>query len=374
MLTRRVTIPLGRLFGIPIGLDLSWFLIFALITWSLAASYFPNEFGDWPAAQYWIVAAVTAVLFFGAVLLHELGHSVVAQRFKVPVRRITLLIFGGVAELAGELPSAKAEFWIAIAGPAVSFALAAIFFVLQGLFRPIAPVFAVVEYLAFINGTLALFNLIPGFPLDGGRVLRAIVWSVNHNLVKATRIAATVGRIIAFGFIGYGVLQMVRGNFANGLWIAFIGWFLENAASSELQMQELQGLLSGYRVERAMHRDLHTVPHDMSLQRLVDEHVLALGQRSFAVSRAGEIIGLLTLHSIRGVPRDEWPLKTVGEAMTPLEGCRRAAPETSLWEALREMDRDGVNQLPVMSGGRMVGMLSRDDVISFMRTVQELGV
>ncbi len=374
MLVRRNAIPLGRIFGIPVGLDLSWFLIFALITWSLAVNYFPREFIGWPASRYWIVGAVTAVLFFASVLLHELGHSVVAQGFRVPVRRITLFIFGGVAELAGDLPSAAAEFWIAIAGPVVSFLLAGVFFALQIIFQRIAPVFAVFEYLAMINGTLALFNLIPGFPLDGGRVLRAVLWAFNRNLLRATHIAATVGRLIAFGFIGVGVLQMFGGNFANGLWIAFIGWFLENAAGAELQMQQLQSLLSGYRVGRAMSQDFRTIPRTITLQSVVDEHILGSGRRTLAVADDDEIVGLLTLHHIREVPRERWAETTAAMAMTPLTDCRCTTPETSLWDALREMDRNGVNQLPVRSNGHVVGMLSREDVISFLRAIEELGL
>src|SRR5512136_2482574 len=210
----RSAIPLGRIWGIPLGLDYSWFLIFALLTWSLATSYYPAEFGNWPVAQYWIVGAVTALLMFVSVLLHELGHSVVAMRYKIVVRRITLFIFGGVAEIGSEPPSATAEFWIALAGPAVSFALAILFTLLQPIARVAQPMLALVKYLAYINGTLALFNLIPGFPLDGGRVFRAIVWGVTNNLRRATLIAANVGRIVAFFFIIVGVWYILGQDFA----------------------------------------------------------------------------------------------------------------------------------------------------------------
>src|SRR5512136_2176398 len=196
----RSSISLGRVLGIPIGVDYSWFLIFALLTWSLATSYFPAEFTNWPVAEYWIVGVVTVILMFASVLLHELGHSVVALRYKIPVRNITLFIFGGVAQIGAEPPSASAEFWIALAGPAVSFGLAVFFRLLQTISGAFSPLLALVTYLAYINGTLALFNLIPGFPLDGGRVFRAIVWGVTHNLRRATLIAANVGRVVAFLF------------------------------------------------------------------------------------------------------------------------------------------------------------------------------
>ncbi len=206
------TIPLGRIIGIPIGLDYSWFLIFVLLTWTLAVGYFPSEFKNWPIAEYWIVGAVTSVLLFASVLLHELGHSVVALRYKIPVRSITLFIFGGVAQIGKEPPSAAAEFWIAIAGPVVSFALAILFGLLEPLFASIAPLLALAKYLSFINGALAVFNLIPGFPLDGGRVFRAIVWGITHSLRRATVIAGNVGRFIGFLFVVFGVWQMLAGN------------------------------------------------------------------------------------------------------------------------------------------------------------------
>ncbi len=231
----RQRIPLGRILGIPIGLDPSWFLIFTLLTWLLGHSYYPDEFHNWPAALYWFMGALTTLLFFASVLLHELGHSVMALHYQIRVRSITLHIFGGIAEIGGESPSATAEFLIAIAGPLVSFALAAIFYVLQPIFLTVQPLFGLFKYLAYINLTLALFNLIPGYPLDGGRVLRAAVWAISGNMKRATIIAAKVGRGFAFLFIMFGVWQILSGDFGGGLWIAFIGWFLDNAAKNQLR-------------------------------------------------------------------------------------------------------------------------------------------
>lgn len=367
----RHTIPMGRILGIPIGLDYSWFLIFGLLTWSLAVGYFPAEFKDWPITEYWIVGAITACMLFVSVLLHELGHSVVAMRYKVPVRSITLFIFGGVAQIGGEPPSAIAEFWIAIAGPVVSFALAALFSLLQPVFAGVAPLLALAEYLAYINGVLVLFNLIPGFPLDGGRVFRAVVWGITHSLRRATLVAAGVGRFIGFAFIFAGVWQMFGGNLMNGLWIAFIGWFLENAAVAQIQHQMIQGLLAGHKVSDAMSRSYATVLADDALQGLVDDHILGSGRRSFVVRRGEEVVGLLTLHRVKQVPRTEWSTTTAAQAMIPVERVKRIRPDTPLWTALEEMDRDGVNQLPVMSDGTVVGMLTREDLISFLRTLQE---
>ena len=224
----RHNIPLGRILGIPIGLDYSWFLIFVLLTWMLAVSYYPPEFKHWPPSLYWIMGAVTAIMLFVSVLLHELGHSVVALRYGIPVRSITLFLFGGVAQIGAEPPSALAEFLIAVAGPLVSLALAVIFFAAEPMVRRMTPLLGLAEYLALINLALVVFNLIPGYPLDGGRVFRAIVWAITGSMRRATLIAAYVGRFFAFLFIFFGVWQMFGGNVGNGLWIAFIGWFLDS--------------------------------------------------------------------------------------------------------------------------------------------------
>jgi Zn-dependent protease/CBS domain-containing protein len=369
----RHNIPLGRILGIPIGLDYSWFLIFALLTWMLAVTYYPSEFKNWSQQLYWLAGAVTAIMLFASVLLHELGHSVVALRYKIPVRSITLFIFGGVAQIGAEPPSAIAEFLIAIAGPLVSLALAVLFYVVQPLVAGVEPLLGVAKYLAYINLALVLFNLIPGYPLDGGRVFRAIIWAVTKNMRRATLVAATVGRVFGFLFILFGVSQLFAGNLGGGLWIAFIGWFLESAASGQAQQVMVQGLLAGHSVAQAMSTQCSVVPEELTLQQLVDEHILGGGRRCFLVNSGGRTVGLMTLHRIREVPRPDWATTTAGQVMIPLEQLKRTAPETGLWTALQEMDRDGVNQLPVTQNSHVVGMLSREDVISFLRTLQDLG-
>jgi len=369
----RSTISLGRIFGIPIGVDYSWFLIFALLTWSLATGYYPAEFGNWPAAQYWIVGAVTVILLFGSVLLHELGHSWVALRYKIPVRNITLFLFGGIAQIGAEPPSAISEFWIAIAGPVVSLALALLFTVLKPLFSAFTPLLALTEYLAYINGALALFNLIPGFPLDGGRVFRAIIWGITHNLRRATIIAANLGRFVAFLFILAGVWQMFTGNIANGLWIAIIGWFLESAASSQVRQQTIHDLLGDHRVSDVMRRDCTMVSHDTTLEQLVDEHILGSGRRSLIVEQDGRVAGLLTVHEIKKVPRADWLTTRAAQVMVPAAKMVSVTPDTQLTDALGEMDRDGFSQLPVILDGQIQGMLGRDDVISLLSTLNKFG-
>ncbi len=364
-------ISLGRILGIPIGVDYSWFLVFALLTWSLATSYFPAEFGNWPAALYWIVGGATAILMFASVLLHELGHSVVAMRYRIPVRSITLFIFGGVAQIASEPPSAMAEFWIALAGPVVSFALAAFFTVLQSFAGTFEPFLALVKYLAYINGTLGLFNLIPGFPLDGGRVFRAIVWGIAHDLRRATFVAAGVGRFIAFLFILFGAWQILAGNLGGGMWIAFIGWFLESAAGSQLREQSMHDMLAGHTVRQVMSRNYALISGGMTLQQLVDYHILGSGQRYFVVQQGNDPIGLLTPKRIRAVPQLDWPATTAEQAMIPLTRVEQAQPDEDLWDALEEMDQDGLDELPVVAGSEVLGVLRRDDIIGYLRTLRD---
>jgi Zn-dependent protease len=366
-------ISLGRIFGIPIELDYSWFLVFALVAWTLAAGYFPAEFKNWPAAEYWIVGIITAVLFFVSVLLHELGHSVVARHFRIPVTSIKLFIFGGVSQIGTEPPSAGVEFVMAIVGPLVSFGLAGIFALLQLALASFTPAVALTKYLAYINVVLGAFNLIPGFPLDGGRVLRSIVWGWTHDLQRATFVAGTAGRTIGFLFILFGVWQVIAGNFINGLWIGFIGWFLESAAGSQMQQQQVHGLLAGHKVSEAMSRDYTAIQPSLTLQQLVDEHILGGGRRSFVVQENSHVDGLLTLHDIKEVSRDTWPTTTARQIMVPLARVKRTEPQAELWGAIEEMERDGVNQLPVMIEGRMVGMLRRQDIVSYLQALRELG-
>ena len=365
-------ISLGKIMGIPIGLDYSWFLIFGLFTWSLATSYYPAQFKNWPGVQYWVLSAVTTILLFVSVLIHELGHSVVAMRFKIPVRSITLFIFGGVAQIGAEPPSAKAEFLIAIAGPVTSFALAVFFGLIQTIVGAFAPLLGLAKYLAYINGTLALFNLIPGFPLDGGRVFRALVWGSTHSLRRATIVAATLGRFIAYLFIALGVWQIVTGHFVNGLWIAFIGWFLESAASSQVRQQTIHDLLDGHLVSEIMRRDYTVVSPGTSLEQLVNEYILGSARRSLIVGQDEKVLGLLTLHDFKKILRSDWPFTSATQAMIPAELMKRIRPDAELVAALGKMDRDGFSQLPVMVDDQIQGVLGRDDVISLLRVLGEL--
>lgn len=373
----RHSIPIGRIFGISIDLDYSWFLIIGLLAWIFAVSYYPAEFHTWTTGEYWLMGILTSIMLFVSVLIHELGHSVVARHFGLSVPRITLFIFGGVSEIAAEPADAATEFWIAIVGPLTSFALAAVFWELEPVAASSQPLLALCKYLAFINLVLGAFNLIPGFPLDGGRVLRAAVWRVTGRFQRATTTAAVTGRFFGFFLIFLGVWQALAGNFINGLWIAFIGWFLESAAGSQLQTAAVKNLVGEHKVLDAMKRDFPEVPGDITLQELVDKYVLTQGAQNFVVdgsgAGAGGGSGMLTLKEIRTVPRSAWATTTAAQAMTPLQKLDATRSDAKLWSALEKMGHDGVGQLPVTDGNRIVGILSREDIVHYLRLLQAFG-
>lgn len=362
----RHAIPIGRIFGISIDLDYSWFLIVGLLTWMLAVNYYPVEFHNWSATEYWTMGFVTAVMLFVSVLIHELGHAVVAKRYGIPVPRITLFLFGGVSQIATEPKSAISEFWISIIGPLVSLALAALFWESEPFLVASPELFALAKYLAFLNLILAVFNLIPGFPLDGGRVLRAILWRFTGKQQRATAIAATTGRFFGFLLIFLGVWQALRGAFIDGLWTAFIGWYLESAAGSQLQMDSMKGLIGQHKVIDAMNRDFPRVSGDVSVQELVESLILKEGRRFFVVSGPGGPRGLITLASVQSIPRNAWSTTTASQVMIPFERMVATSPEVPLWTALETMGRDGVNQVPVTDGTGIVGVLSREDIVHYL--------
>jgi Zn-dependent protease len=369
---KRNTFQLMKIMGIPIGLDPSWFLVFALFTWILAVNYYPIEFKQWTTIQFWSIAALTSVLFFLSVLLHELGHSLLALQYKIPVKSINLYIFGGISEITAEPKGPMQEFVIAFVGPLTSLLLGAFFYVVQLVFAGFAPIYAMAKYLAYINILLGVFNLIPGFPLDGGRVFRAIVWGITHNLRRATQIAGYLGHVIAFLFILLGAGMLFQGNWINGLWIAFIGWFLETAVAGQVQQERMHDLLAGHTVDQIMSTSCVMVPADTSLQDVVNQYFLDRGQRCMVITQSDQPVGILTLHNIREVPRERWGSTPVSQVMTPMGKVKVTGPKVGLVQALEQMGADGVNQLPVMEGGQVAGMLSREDIVNYLHTLQKL--
>jgi Zn-dependent protease/CBS domain-containing protein len=366
----RQSLSFGKIFGIAIGVDLSWFLVMAMLTWTFAVGYYPVEFKNWPAAEYWIVGGVTAILLFGCVLLHELGHSFTALHYKIPVTGITLYIFGGISQISEEPKSAASEFWITIAGPAVSLGLAGIFGLLALVVTSLSPLLALVKYLAYANALLGLFNLIPGFPLDGGGVLMAIAWGITHNRHRSILIAAYAGRVVAYLLILLGAYQIIAGGLINGLWTAFIGWFLLDAARGQVQHERIKTLLAGHKASEAMNRSYTVIQADTTLQFLIDHHILGSSRRSFIVEEVDKVVGMLTLHQISEIPREKWPVTIVSQAMLSLDKLKQINPDSGLWDAIEEMDKDGVNQLPVMRDNLIEGMLTREDIISFIKRLQ----
>lgn len=370
------SIHLGRLHGIDIAINWSWLIIFALLTWSLAVFFFPSVFPFWSPITYWWVAAISTILLFVSVLLHELSHSLVAQAQGIEVTSITLFIFGGVSNIRREPRSARDEFLMAFAGPATSFVIGLVSYGLLavGDGRVAQPIRGILIAMAFYNVLLAVFNLIPGFPLDGGRVFRAIVWGITGDYRRATTIATGVGHVFAFLFILLGLFLAFTGEFLSGIWLIFIGWFLNNAATLSQRQAELETSLRGVSVRSAMRTPPPEVPADTPLQDFVDRYVLSQGVRALPVVADGDrLTGMITLAEVREFPRDRWATTRVADAMLPVDRLTTATPDEPLVQALRDMSESDVNQLPVVDHGHLVGLLTRSDVIKYIQVRQELG-
>ncbi len=363
---------IARLFGIPISIDASWLLIFALVTFSLATSYFPARYPHWSPPAYWAVGLATSLLFFLSVLLHELAHSLMTQALGQRVRGITLFIFGGVAELEEEPRRALDEFLIAAVGPATSLALGASFFFL-GWLAPTVHVQAAGRYLGFVNVLLALFNLIPGFPLDGGRIFRSLVWAVTGSFTRASRIASGVGEAVAWVFILFGALLALRGLVFNGLWLAFIGWFLLNAARTSYRQVVLEEALKNVYVQDFMRRQVPLTSPEETLAGLA-ERILREGERAYLVAADGRVLGIVTLKDVRKVPPEAHPLTPVVQIMTPAARLRTVSPSATLWDAFRLMTEEDIHQIPVVDElHRLQGLVRRNDILRYMQMRSELG-
>jgi len=369
-------IPIGKAFGISLRLHYSWFFIFALVTWALAAVYFPSNY-TWSLSVRIAAGLITSVLFFGSVLVHELMHSIVSQRQGVPVQSITLFFLGGVSQITSEPKQPKDEFRMAIVGPLSSLLIGGIFFGIYFGWRNVDTfavqfITAIAYWLGYINLFLGVFNLIPGFPLDGGRVLRSLIWWRSGNLKSATRIASTIGRAVGFILIFGGIWFIFTGNWINGILLALIGWFLESAAVGSYQQLLMQEMLKGHVASEVMSRDCAVIPPDTTIDQLVHGNVLASGRRCFPVVSDSQIMGMVTLHNIKAVPREQWSTETVKEAMTPFDKLKWVRPDEELSSVLRILTQDDINQVPVIYEGKIVGMIGRDNIISFINTRAEL--
>ena len=364
-------IPLGRILGIPIYVHPSWFIIFVLITLSLRTQ-FASQHPTWTPAQHWTLGIVTSVLFFGSVVFHELCHSMVAMRYRIRVESITLFVFGGLAKIQHEAEKAAQDFNIAIVGPLSSLFLAGCFWLVAHSSPANSMLAAASKWLWQINLILALFNLLPGFPLDGGRVLRGIAWGITKDFTRATRIASNSGKFFAYILIFVGIWQALNGNWVGGLWIAFIGWFLLSAAQESYAQVAIRNTLIGVRAADIMTSDVPIVPRDISLQEYVHE-VLRTGRRCHVVTAGGNPVGVITFHSVRSVPRDKWDNTSIQAVMLPFERIHSATPDEPVIGVLDRMQKEDINQMPVASEGHIVGMITRDTILRFLQTRLQLG-
>jgi Zn-dependent protease len=361
-------ITIGHVWGIPIRINPSMFLILGLLTWSLASNLLPMAYPEMSDAGRWLTALVTAVIFLASILFHELAHAYVARRNGIPVQSVTLYIFGGIAQLGGKAKSPGVEFAVAAAGPVSSFFLAAIFYSVNQVVADRSYLGASTWWLTSINIVLGLFNLLPGYPLDGGRILESVVWAITREQSTAVRIAAGAGQVIAFGLMALGALQILRGDLFSGIWTIAIGLILRSAAIAERQAFLQQSQLAGTPVSRVMGIVQEpSVPSGLSVQQLVEQHILGQGQGSFIVTADGNPVGVLTLRDVTRVPRPEWAQTTTGDIMTPLVELPRVRPQDELLSAIQLMDANQLLHVPVFENGRLAGLLTRDEVIRHLR-------
>ncbi len=368
---------IGRILGIPIYVHPSWMIIFVLITMSLAMQ-FTQEHPQWTSVQHWSVGVATSLLFFASVLFHELSHSVVARFYKIRVISITLFVFGGVARLGREPSKPIQEFNIAIAGPIASLVLALGFYSLTLFFPYAQMVGALAVWLGQTNAALALFNLLPGFPLDGGRVFRAIVWGVTKDFARATKIAGTSGKVVAYGMIVFGAwLGMTKGQWTSGLWLAFIGWFLLNAAQESVAQVAIRETLSGLHAADVMSHEIPTVPRNMSLEEYGHE-VTRTGRRCHLVTTDDRLMGMMNVNALNSVARNDWGNMSVQAVMIPRDKILWARPEEPLLGLLERLVSADVNQMPVVTdtendGAHIIGMITRDSILRVMQARSEVG-
>lgn len=351
--------------GIPIRVHFSWLIIFGLITWSLSTFYFPQAAPELPAASYWIKGAIAAFLLFASVAFHELAHSFVALRYNISIINITLFIFGGVAHMKGEPPTPKAEFRIAIAGPLSSIFLSAVFFLLYtATFSP--GVKALYAYLARLNLFLGIFNLIPGFPMDGGRVLRSILWEWKKNYFYATRIASSIGQRIALFFIFFGLFSIFIG-FQGGLWLMLIGWFIYTVAQASYQQASLQEALAGVKVKDVMIKDMVIISSQLTLDEAVDGYFLKYGYGGFPVFDDQKFLGVITLKEVKDVSREDWQKVKVSDVIETHKKAWEISPENNVMAALNLMITEDKGRLVVVENNKVVGLITRNGIARYVK-------
>ena len=371
----RTNIRIFTAFGIPVEINISWFIIFALVSWSLVSLYFPTNYPDLSVATHWVMGLVAALLLFASVVLHELGHSYVAKAHGVPIKRITLFLFGGVSQLSKESSDPITEIKIAIAGPGVSYVLMVVFFIMYFIAsrgqspQGVAPV---LRYLAYVNGILGTFNLIPGFPLDGGRLLRAVIWRITGDLRRSTYIASRVGGIVGIAFIAIGFLSVFRGLFVFGLWMVLIGFFLRQAAEASYLQVVIDSTLRGVKVSDVMKTDVVTVSEGITVQELVDGYFFKYHFDCFPVTEEGRVRGLVTLNDLRTLSKDKWNVTLVRDVMQTDLGSLSVSKDEDVSLVLRRVIRDRCGKLPVIEGDKVIGIVTRRDILEALRVYSDL--
>ena len=366
---------LGSIFGLEIRVDLSWFLIFFLVLWSLTASLFPANYPELSETTYLLMGVVGTLLFFASLVAHELAHSLVAKAKGIPVEGITLFVFGGIARTRMDAETPGDEFQIAGVGPLLSLILAGLFALIWWLGRNAGwtvAVTGVARYLSSINLVLAIFNLLPGFPLDGGRLFRSVIWKATGDLEKATRIASWGGQFFAYLIIALGFVLLFAGNLLGGLWFVLIGWFLANAAEMSYQQLLIRTGLEGVRAKEVMMRSPETVTSDLSLQILVDDYFLHRRYQAFPVTQNGELVGIISLNQVKETPREQWQKQTVAETMTPISDTVAVRPETSMTQVLQKMEDSGLRRVLVTRDDQLQGIITGGDISNWLRRMREL--
>jgi Zn-dependent protease/predicted transcriptional regulator len=372
-----VSLNIGRIIGIPVRIHYTLWLVLLLIAWSLADVSLPQQYPGLGATTYWAIGIVSAITLFVSVFLHELSHSYIAKKNGLPIARITLFFFGGVSELSEEPKDAALEVRMAAAGPLTSFLIAIVLGTFWYLTRVVSgpvPIIAVLGYAAFLNGVLGTFNLIPAFPLDGGRVLRGSLWRRSKNLLSATMKATRVSEVISIGMMTVGLFFIILGDVFNGLWTIFLGWFIRSGAETSLRQTRLTESLAGVRVGDIMTRELLSVSPDVSVQQLVSDYFLVHPHGGYPVVSNGKLLGVVTMSSVRSIPREKREIEKVSEAMVPYERTATVSPTALAIDALQLMARNGVGRLVVMDGDKIAGMVTRGDLMKTMKARQDLGL
>jgi len=365
-------IRLFDLFGFPLRVDGSWIILAVLVTWSLAETGFPATFPGFPVVTYWLMGVAGSLLLFFSITFHELAHALVARHYGLKIRSITLFIFGGVAEMDDAPPSPRAEFWVAIAGPIASVALA---LALAMLYLPLGggmPAGAVLVYMSAINLMLAVFNMAPAFPLDGGRIFRAALWAWKGDLRWATRIAGTVGGVFGFGLIGLGVFALIQGAIIAGIWWVMIGWFMQGASRVSYEQLVVQKVLEGQPVSRFMQTDPITAPRMITIRQMLEEYVYRFHFQVYPVVEGGRLLGCVSIESIKEVPREAWDERLVAEVIEPWPEGEQVGPDDDAFEALKTMSRDGIDRMVVVEDGALLGVLCLRDLLRYLSLKMDL--